>query len=363
MPPPTLFSPIQVGALHLRNRIFMAPLMRTRTGADHAPSAIMADYYAQRASAGLIVTEWSMVAPHTAAYDATPGLFNDTQAQAWAKITHAVHATGGAIFSQLNHPGRASHPALNGGVVPVAPSAIAIDATVQAKTPQGRQPHVVPHALSVDEISSIVEAFAAAATRAVDVAGFDGVELHGANGYLIDQFLNPQSNHRTDGYGGSVAHRTRFLAEVLAAVTDAVGSNRVGIRLAPLNNHNSMTDDDVCVSVEEVAKLCDAFELAYVHVRRQDFFQLHAPRDMLPIYRRHFRRGVLIGNAEYSQTEANEAIENGHVDAVAFGTAFLANPDLPARFATQAALNPADPATFYAGGNRGYTDYPSLTSS
>ncbi|RLO11129.1 hypothetical protein DYB28_007924 [Aphanomyces astaci] len=355
----TLFTPIQVGSNALANRIFMAPLTRTRAGPTHVPNALMAEYYAQRASAGLIVAECTMIAPNTSAFGGEPGLYTSDQFAGWKRVTDAVHAKGGKIFLQIWHGGRAAHPDHNDGHENVAPSALIIEGEVH--TSKGKVPNVLPRALTEVEIAEIVQQFATAASNAINEAGFDGVEIHGANGYLIDQFLRDGSNHRTDGYGGSLENRTRFLSEVVDAVTKAVGADKVGIRFSPLNSYNSMLDSNPEALSEQLAKISQQFNLAYVHVMRADFFQAQKG-DVVPIFRHHFKN-VLIVNMGYTKDEANEAIANGLVDAVAFGTAFLANPDLPARFAQGAELNAPDSATFYTGDAKGYTDYPFLTTA
>lgn len=348
-----LFTPLSAGALALPNRMLMAPLTRTRADLAHLPNDLMAEYYAQRASAGLIITECTMIAPNTSAFVAEPGIYSPEQVAAWKKVTDAVHAKGGKIVMQIWHAGRAAHPAINNGVANVAPSAVAIRGDIH--TPNGKVAHAVPHELSVDEIAKLVQAFADAAKNAM-AAGFDGVEVHGANGYLIDQFLRDGANRRSDGYGGSLENRARFLFEVLTAVCAAIGSDRVGLRLSPVNSYNDMIDSDPLGWTEFLAKRLNDFNLAYLHLMRADFFQ-QQKGDVMPIARRHYR-GVLIGNMGYSSEEAAAAVENNVLDAVAFGSGFLANPDFPARVKAGAALNAPDPATFYTPGPKGYTDYP-----
>ncbi|KAH9143318.1 hypothetical protein AeRB84_012670, partial [Aphanomyces euteiches] len=349
-----LFTSIQVGANHLSNRILMAPLTRTRAGPTHVPNDLMKEYYTQRASAGLIITECSMILPNTSAFYGEPGVYTQEQLLKWKEITDSVHAKGGKIFMQIWHGGRAAHPDCNDGAENVAPSAIVIEGEVH--TPKGKVPNVQPRELRLDEIPAIVQAYATAAKNSIEVAGFDGVEVHGANGYLIDQFLRDGSNKRTDQYGGSLENRTRFLSEVLEAVTAAVGADRVGIRFSPLNSYNSMVDSDPAALSEAVAKISQKFNLAYLHAMRADFFQAQKG-DVVPIFRQHFKN-TLIVNMGYTKDEANAGIAAGLFDAVAFGTSFLANPDLPARFENGAELNAPDSATFYTPGAKGYTDYP-----
>lgn len=353
-----LFSPLKAGAFTLANRMLMAPLTRARSDLAHMPNDLMAEYYAQRASAGLIVTECTMIAPNTSAFVTEPGIYTAEQVAAWRKVTDAVHAKGGQIVMQIWHAGRAAHPLLNHGAENLAPSAIAISGEIQ--TPTGKVAHAVPRALSTDEISHLVLAFASAAKSAME-AGFDGVEVHAANGYLIDQFLRDGSNERTDNYGGSVQNRARFLFEVLSAVSAAIGSERVGLRLSPLNSFNSMIDSKPLEWIEFLATRLNDYKLAYLHLMRADFLQVQMG-DVMSIARKHYQ-GVLIGNMGYSAEEARAAILAGKLDAVAFGTGFLANPDFPARVQAGVALNAPDQTTFYSPGAKGYTDYPSMQAA
>jgi N-ethylmaleimide reductase len=353
-----LFTPIKVGALTLSNRMLMAPLTRARADLAHMPNDLMAEYYAQRASAGLIVTECTMIAPNTSAFVTEPGIYSPEQVLAWKKVTDAVHAKGGKIVMQIWHAGRAAHPLLNHGAENVAPSAIAVGGDIQ--TPSGKVAHAVPHALTTEEISTLVQSFASAAKNAI-AAGFDGVEVHGANGYLIDQFLRDGSNQRTDMYGGTMENRARFLFEVLTAVCAAIGSDRVGLRLSPLNSFNSMIDSDPLGLIAFLAERLNDYKLAYVHLMRADFFQQQTG-DVMPVARAHYK-GVLIGNMGYSSDEAAAAILDKKLDAVAFGTGFLANPDMPERVRAGADLNVPDQATFYTPGAKGYTDYPMMQAA
>ncbi|CAK4637195.1 unnamed protein product [Aphanomyces euteiches] len=334
----------------------MAPVGRGRASSSHVPTDLMKEYYTQRASAGLIITESLLIAPNTSVAVGQPGVFTRDQLYAWKAITDAVHDKGGKMFAQLWHPGRTAHPDNNNGAECVGPSAIAVDG--EAHTSNRKKAYPVPRELTATEIQAIVELFATAATNAIQVAGFDGVEVHAANGYLIDQFLRSSANSRTDGYGGSLENRGRFLTEVLEAVTDAVGSRRVGIRFSPLNSFHSMNDTDPLALSEHTAKISQRFNLAYVHVVRRDFMGVQEG-DILPIFREHFQN-TLISNLRYTKDEANLAIGDGEIDAVAFGVQFIANPDLPQRFAQNAPLNVADPSTFYVGGAKGYIDYPTL---
>ncbi len=352
----TLFSPLQVGDLTADNRIFLAPLTRCRAVGDHVPTALMAEYYAQRASGGLLIAEATMAIAGNSSFWTEPGIYSEEQVAGWRLVTDAVHKAGGKIFLQLWHGGRACHPLLNGGVQPVAPSALAIlNDTV--RTPEGKQPYVVPHELRTDEIPGITLGFRKAAENAL-AAGFDGVEVHGANGYLLDEFLRDGSNKRTDQYGGSVENRTRLLIEVLEAVSAVFGSKRVGVRISPLNSYNNMLDSDPIGLSTWLAQRLNALDLAYLHVMRGDFFGQQQGDLLTPI--RATYKGVLIANMGYTAAEATQAIAEGKVDAVAFGSSFLANPDLPARIKAGAPLNQPNPATFYTPGPEGYTDYPTL---
>jgi N-ethylmaleimide reductase len=352
-----LFSPLALGPLTLPNRILMAPLTRCRAGVEHLPNDLMAEYYAQRASAGLIIAEATMVMAGNSSFWMEPGIYSEAQVAGWRKVTDAVHAAGGLIFLQLWHGGRACHPLLNDGAQPVAPSAIPITGD-EVHTPQGKQPYVTPRELRDDEIPGIIAGFRRAAGNA-KAAGFDGVEVHGANGYLLDEFLRDGANKRTGPYGGSVENRARLLLDVTAAACEVFGANRVGVRISPLNSYNSMADSDPAGLTAYVAAQLSALGVAYLHVMRADFFQ-QQQGDVLTPARGHFK-GVLITNMGYTAQEADTAIAAGQVDAVAFGVPFLANPDLPARFQAGAPLNEANPATFYVPGPAGYTDYPALS--
>lgn len=347
-----LFTPLELGQLRLPNRVLMAPLTRCRADADHVPTDIMADYYAQRASAGLLIAEATMITEGNSAFWREPGIYSKAQITAWRKVTDAVHAKGGRIFLQIWHGGRACHPALNDGATPVAPSAIAIDDTVH--TPEGKLPYAVPRALELSEIPAIVAAFRQAALNAVE-AGFDGVEIHGANGYLLDQFLRSSSNQRSDAYGGPLENRARLLFEVIAAVTDAIGPDRTGLRLSPLNSFNSMLDDNPIELMQYLASELNRFKLAYLHLMRADFAGIQQA-DVVSITREHYQ-GTLIGNMGYSFDEGSSAVASGQLDAVAFGSAYIANPDLVERFARQLPLAEPDPATFYTQDAKGYSDY------
>jgi N-ethylmaleimide reductase len=353
----SLFTPVAIGRLTAPNRIFMAPLTRCRATDDNVPTALMADYYAQRAGAGLIIAEATMVMEGNSAFWREPGIHDLDQVDGWAKTTDAVHAAGGRIFLQLWHGGRACHPLLNHGAQPVAPSAIAITGD-EVRTPEGKKPYVVPRALRDDEIPQIVAGFRLAAENALS-AGFDGVEVHGANGYLLDEFLRDGANKRSGAYGGPRENRARLMFEVIEAVSSVWGSDRVGLRLSLLNSFNSMIDSDPIGLAAWLGERLNSFDLAYLHVMRADFLGRQTG-DVLTPLRAGFR-GVVVGNMGYDAAEAERAIEAGSLDAVAFGRSFLANPDLPARLRAGAALNLPNPATFYTQGPEGYTDYPALT--
>jgi len=355
---PSLFTPLTVGPLTLPNRILMAPLTRCRAGEEHLPNDLMAEYYAQRASAGLIIAEATMVMERNSSFWMEPGIYSDEQVAGWRKTTEAVHAKGGRIFLQLWHGGRACHPLLNHGAQPVAPSAIPITGD-EVHTPQGKQPYVTPRELRDDEIPGIIAGFRKAAENA-KAAGFDGVEIHGANGYLLDEFLRDGSNKRTGPYGGPLENRARLLLEVTAAASDVWGSDRVGVRISPLNSYNSMVDSDPVGLSVHLAKKFNEMNLAYLHVMRADLLRQQRGDVLTPV-REHYQ-GVLITNMGYTGREAEEAIAAGKVDAVAFGVPFLANPDLPARIQAGAPLNQANPATFYVPGPAGYTDYPAMAA-
>jgi N-ethylmaleimide reductase len=344
-----LFAPLKIGALTVPNRILMADK-------DHVPTALMAEHYSQRASAGLIIAEATAAMEGCSAFWTEPGIYNAAQVAGWKVVTDAVHAKGGQIVLQIWHGGRACHPLMNGGAIPVAPSAIPIT-NDEIHTPNGKVAHVTPRALTDAEIPGIIAGFKAAAVNA-QAAGFDGVEIHGANGYLLDEFLRDGSNQRSGAYGGTVENRARLLLEVLAATIEVWGSDRVGLRVSPLNSYNSMMDSDPVATYSWLAKKLNDYNLAYLHVMRADFLGAQHGDVMTPI--RSIYQGVIIGNMGYGAEEAEDAISAGKLDAIAFGTTFLANPDLPARFAQNAPLNPPDSSKFYSSGAEGYTDYAYL---
>jgi N-ethylmaleimide reductase len=353
-----LFTPVQVGPYRLENRIVMAPLTRNRAGAGNVPQAMHAEYYAQRASAGLVITEATQTSPQGVGYPGTPGIHSAEQVAAWRRVTDAVHAQGGRIFLQIWHVGRISHPSLQpDGALPVAPSAIRPDG--DAFTASGPQPFVTPRALGIDEIPDIVRSFGTGAVNAME-AGFDGVEIHGANGYLLDQFLRDGSNRRTDAYGGPIENRARLLLESVDAAAARIGANRVGVRLSPVNSFNSITDSDPDATFGHVARKLSERGLAYLHVVENDFARATEKRSYDRDALRATYRGTYIANGGYDRARASQAIATGAADLVSFGAPYIANPDLVERFALDAPLNAPDPATFYGGDEHGYIDYPFL---
>jgi len=351
-----LFGPGILSRFTVPHRIVMAPLTRNRAGADGVPSVLAVDYYAQRASAALIVSESTSVSASGGGYLRTPALFTDAQVEGWRVVTEAVHGRGGRIFAQLCHNGRVSHPSFHAGVLPVAPSAIAPPG--QAMTTEGLQPFRVPRALTAAEVEETVEQFAAAASRAM-AAGFDGVEIHGASGFLVDQFLRDGSNRRTDRYGGSIEKRARFLLDVVEAVGERCGFDRVGVRLSPLSHVNGMFDSTPWETFAFAAATLNTAGLAYLHLMRRNDAAGTPQHFRIENLRRYYR-GVLVMNGGYDRASGDEAIRTGEVDFISYGTAFLANPDLPERLRRGAPLNAPDKATFYTGGARGYLDYPAL---
>lgn len=354
-----LLSPVKVGAYELPNRLVMAPLTRNRAGDGYVPQPLNVTYYSQRASAGLIVTEATQVSPQGMGYASTPGIYSAEQVEGWRNITEAVHQRGGRIFLQLWHVGRISHPSLQpNGELPVAPSAIAAEG--EAMTYQGMQPFVTPRALETEEIPGIVEQYRQGAKNALS-AGFDGVEIHGANGYLLDQFLQDGTNHRTDEYGGSIENRARLMLEVTEAVTQVWGADRVGIRLSPSGTFNSMSDSDPRALFTYVVSELNRFGLAYLHVIEPRLDKEDDPGNIGARYFRSIYQGIIVTAGGYDRSSGNAVIASGDADLVAYGRLFIANPDLPERFAIDAPLNEPDRSTFYGGDERGYTDYPALS--
>jgi N-ethylmaleimide reductase len=354
---PDLFSPVEVGHLKLNNRVVMAPLTRSRAGPGNVPTQLNALYYAQRASAGLIIAEATQIAPEGQGYISTPGIHSVEQVEGWKCVTKAVHIANGHIVLQLWHVGRISHPSFQpGGVLPVAPSAVKPDA--QAFTAKGFEPIPTPRALETAEIPKIVEQYAQAARNAL-AAGFDGVEVHAANGYLIDQFLRDKTNKRTDQYGGNFENRSRFLLEVVDAVSEVAGSERTGVRISPQNTQNDIEDSEPQALFDYVAKRLSGRGLAYLHIIEGDTSGVTvAPFD----YRRlkELFNGCVIANNTFDKTRANHALAEGRADLIAFGKPFIANPDLVMRLFFDAPLLPLNRETLYGGGEQGYTDYPIL---
>jgi len=348
---PSLFDPIQVGDLHLPNRIFMAPLTRLRGTADHVPTPIMVEYYTQRTSAGLIITEGIPVDPMGVGYKNVPGIWSSEQVEAWKPITRAVHEKGGHIVAQIWHVGRISDPELLDGKQPVGPSAIAATGHVSLLRPQ--RPYPVPRALETAEVKQVVEAFRRGAQNA-QLAGFDGVHLHSANGYLLDQFLQDGSNHRTDEYGGPVENRARLLLEATDAAISVFGPGRVGVHLAPRGDSHGISDSNPTATFSHVATELGKRKIAFIAARE------HVGPDSLGPRLKQLFGGVFVANEALDQKVAQQLLDEGKADAVAFGKLFIANPDLPVRFARNAELNRPEPNTFYAPGPHGYIDYPSL---
>lgn len=349
---PTLFDPLQLGELLLPNRVIMAPLTRCRAGAGRVPTDLMAEYYAQRSSAGLILSEATAVSPMGVGYPDTPGIWSDAQVEGWKKATQAVHTSSGRIFCQLWHVGRVSDPEYLGGAKPVAPSAIAPKGTVSLLRPQ--RGFVIPRALETAEIPGIVEAYRVGAENAKK-AGFDGVELHGANGYLLDQFLQDGSNQRTDAYGGSIENRARLLLEVTDAAISVWGPGRVGVHLAPRGDSHTMGDSNPLATFGYVAEQLGKRGIAFIFTRES-----LGENRISPQLKKRFG-GVLIANEAFSRESAQQVLNAGEADAVSFGKIFIANPDLPHRLQANVELNPYDNSTFYGYGQPdlavGYTDY------
>jgi N-ethylmaleimide reductase len=347
-----LFAPYRLGSLALANRMVMAPMTRSRALPGGVPNPMAARYYAQRASAGLIVTEATQVSSDDG-YFGTPGIYATRQIAAWHAVVDAVHAARGKIFLQLWHTGRTSHPDLCGGQAPGAPSPIAAAGDVRVAE-NVRKLRVTPRALTVEEIARIVEDFRQAAQNARD-AGFDGVEIHGANGYLLDQFTRDGPNHRLDQYGGDIANRARLPLEVARAVVDALGGDRVGYRISPLSTFNSMTDTTPLRTFSYLTAALSDLGVSYLHV----IDPAEGEARVTLVLRKLFKQTYIV-NSGFDAQSASQAIRSGEADLVAFGVPFLANPDLPQRYATRAALNSPDRSTFYTSGGKGYIDYPSL---
>ncbi len=352
-----LFTPVKAGSLELKNRIVMAPLTRNRAGEGNVPQGMNVEYYAQRASAGLIVTEATPISAMGHGYPATPGIHTAAQVEGWKKVVDGVHARGGKIILQLWHVGRISHPSLlPNNALPVAPSAL--KPAGQAFTYQGLQDFVTPRALAAEELPAIVADYSQATKNALE-AGFDGVEIHAANGYLLDQFLRDSTNKRTDNYGGDLANRTRLLLEVTQAVVAVAGAGKVGVRISPLNPFNDISDSDPQALFNYVATALRPFNLAYLHVVEGGSHGLPVAAFDFVELRKHFN-GAYMANLGYDKESGNAALGAGRADLIAFGIPFIANPDLVERYAQNAPLNVADPNKFYGGNESGYIDYPTL---
>ena len=357
---PDLFTALGVGAITVTNRVAMAPLTRSRANEAGVQPAIAAQYYAQRASAGLLITEATNISPQARGYAYTPGIYSDEQVAAWKRVTQAVHAAGGKIVLQLWHVGRISHESLQpNGQLPVAPSAIRPKG--QAFTTTGMKPHPTPRALSTEEIPNIIEDYRHAARQA-KAAGFDGVEVHAANNYLLEQFIRDSTNKRNDAYGGSIENRTRLVFEVTQAVAEVFGGNRVGIRLSPLTRANgSELDSTPQQTYEYLARRLSSLKLAYVHCVEG---QTGGAHDVVNFDFQSLRRlagaSCYIANNGYDLEKAQKALENKQADMIAFGKAFISNPDLVHRLRNAQPLTPVDPSTFYGGGAKGYTDWPTF---
>jgi len=360
MSTPDLFSSLQLGPLELPNRIFMAPLTRCRASQGHVPNALNAEYYEQRASAGLIISEATSVSPRGYGYPNTPGIHTEAQVDGWKKITNAVHAKGGHMYLQLWHVGRISHPAYQeDGTLPVAPSAVKPKGQVFTGT--AMEDYVTPRALEKGEIPGIIEEYIHGAKLAKE-AGFDGVEIHNANGYLLDQFLRDGTNQRGDSYGGSVQNRARLTLEITEAVCSVWGADRVGIRFSPAGVFNDMRDSNPLETFGHVLEELNRFGLAYAHITQvtaQDIahgaVEGVGPKELKP-----FWKSKVVSAGGFTFESGNKALAEGWADAIAFGVPFIANPDLPERFRKNAPLNKPDEASFYGGTEKGYTDYPFL---
>lgn len=359
-----LLEPIQLGKYALKNRLVMAPLTRNRATEGNIPQSINVEYYRQRATAGLIISEATQISPQGQGYPFTPGIHSAAQIAGWQLVTKAVHEQGGRIFLQLWHVGRISHPCFQpDGGLPVAPSAIAPEG--EASTFTGSQPYVVPRALETAEIPGIIADYHQAAENAL-AAGFDGVEVHGANGYLLDQFLHDGSNHRTDEYGGSIANRTRLLLEVVNTVVDVWGSDRVGIRLSPSGKVGSMSDRDPMALFTYVVQQLDPLNLAYIHIIEPrvagNETAVNPDMALSTHYFRTIYHGTIISAGGHDRDTGEQTLKDGAADLVAYGRLYISNPDLPQRFAASAPLNQYDRSTFYGGGEAGYIDYPVLAT-
>lgn len=353
----TLFTPLQVGEILLPNRIVMAPLTRARAGSTHIPNDMMVDYYSQRASSGLIMTECTMVDAHACAFMGEGGIYSPAHIAGWRRVTDAVHAKDGRIFMQIWHPGRAAHSLLNDGEQPVSSSALAIRQAVTS-TPKGPKPYEVPRAIRTEELPRYVDMFRLAARNAQS-AGFDGVQIHGAHGYLLDNFLRDGVNRRTDAYGGSVENRARLLVEVTDAAIGIWGARRVAVRISPLVPFNDMTESQPEALVTYAATEMSRRGIAFLEIRHENH-ALPEEQAILAVARRYFN-GVLMTNGSYTRESGESTLANGAADAIVYGRPYIANPDLVERFAKRAPLNQLNVDRLYGGGPDGYSDYPTMT--
>ncbi|GJD53061.1 N-ethylmaleimide reductase [Methylobacterium crusticola] len=356
---PSLFDPIRLGALSARSRVLMAPLTRARATREHVPTPLMVAYYAQRATAGLIIAEATGISPQGLGWPYAPGIWSAEQVEAWKPVTAAVHAAGGLIVSQLWHMGRVVHPSLPGRGQPVSSSATTMPGL--ARTYEGKEPHVQARPMTRDDIQGVLADYRAAARNAVE-AGFDGVQIHAANGYLIDQFLRDNANFRTDAYGGSIENRIRLLREVTAAVAEVVGPGRTAVRLSPNEERQGVNDSDPEPLFEAASAALSEIGIAFLEVREPGYEGTNGKAERPPVAPRMQAafRGAFVLNSDYDAAKGQEALDAGLADAIAFGRPFIANPDLPRRFAEGLPLAADDAATWYTGGAQGYADYPSV---
>jgi 2,4-dienoyl-CoA reductase-like NADH-dependent reductase (Old Yellow Enzyme family) len=356
---PSLFDPIKLGAIDAPNRVLMAPLTRGRATREHVPTELMKTYYSQRAAAGLIISEATGISRQGLGWPHAPGLWTPEQVEGWKPVTQAVHEAGGRIFAQLWHMGRVVHPSFLGGAQPVSSSATT--APYKAHTYDGRQPYAEARALALDEIPDLIDDYVAAAGHAM-AAGFDGVQIHAANGYLIDQFLRDGANLRDDDYGGPIENRTRLLRQVTHAVADRVGADRTAVRLSPNGDSQGVNDSDPVATFGAAAAVLSEIGIAFLELREPGFEGTFGKAEVAPIHPaiRAAFEGPLVLNSDYRLAEAQAALDAGEADAITFGRTFLANPDLVARLRADVALNPDVMATWYSQGPEGYIDYPAL---
>ncbi|WP_067435177.1 N-ethylmaleimide reductase [Nocardioides jensenii] len=362
----TLFSPLSIGSTKLANRVLMAPLTRMRaTAPGDVPNDLMRDYYVQRAAAGLVISEGTQISPEGKGYADTPGIHSPEQVAGWRSITDAVHAAGGVIAAQLWHTGRVGHESLHDGALPVSASALEFRSRTSLKDDEGTVVRAIcptPRALEVDELPRLVDDYRRSARNAVD-AGFDLVEVHAAHGYLLHQFLAEASNQRTDGYGGSLENRARLLLEVVDAIIDEIGADRVGVRISPVGSFNGLDSDDDGEAGLYVARALADRDIAFLHLSEPDWAGGPALDDEFRTRLRAAFPGVIVGAGNYDLAKAERLLDAGHIDAAAFGRSFIANPDLPTRLEAGLPLNAPTPETFYGGDHEGYTDYPALADA